>query len=631
MHGRPDGRLDAAAAGVRPAWRANIIPTAADQPTNSFYNAADPADYAPEADLPSGYPSVISSSTPVGTRPDRGRAAHDLQHAERLRHALDPRRRQLLRLRAARRRHVAAVVHQHVPARAAGVHRGRRCRSRRGRTSSGARAPAGGFLPLFITWPAPARQWRYTNAPDADARLDPGDVLGEAVRRRARRQRDRRLAGGQGRADGRLPALRDVRQVLQDDGLHQPAVPGRHRLQRGALPDVLVLRVGRRHRRPGRLGVAHRLEPQPLRLPEPDGRARADNGAGAAPRSGATASRDWTTSLGAPARVLPLAAVGRRRHRAAAPPTAGAGATRRRPRGRRRSTGCSTRRTRSTSIPGSNTWFGFQAWSMERVAEYYYATGNASAKLDPRQVGPLGDGQHAPARDGSYEVPSTLDWDGQPSLNWTATTQNWNAADATYNAACARPSSTARRTSGVTAALPRRSSTTAPAAALGLRITSRRRRWRRSCSTACGRSTATRSASRCPRRGRDYNRFDDPVFVPARLQRRDAERRSHQRRSTFIGLRLATTVSDPAWPQVQALSGRRTGADVHVPPVLGTGGHRARQRGVRPALPVTDVGARDKNGSTGFHKFRRVPQVPFHFSGSGFCRFWVLAAEPSRT
>ena len=30
--------------------------------------------------------------------------------------------------------------------------------------------------------------------------------------------------------------------------------------------------------------------------------------------------------------------------------------------------------------PGSNTWFGMQAWSMQRVAEYYYKTGDERAK-----------------------------------------------------------------------------------------------------------------------------------------------------------------------------------------------------------------------------------------------------------
>ena len=29
--------------------------------------------------------------------------------------------------------------------------------------------------------------------------------------------------------------------------------------------------------------------------------------------------------------------------------------------------------------PPSNQWFGYQTWPMERVAEYYYVTGNAQA------------------------------------------------------------------------------------------------------------------------------------------------------------------------------------------------------------------------------------------------------------
>lgn len=40
--------------------------------------------------------------------------------------------------------------------------------------------------------------------------------------------------------------------------------------------------------------------------------------------------------------------------------------------------------------PPSNQWFGFQAWSMERVAEYYQQTGNSRREDRPRQVGRLG-------------------------------------------------------------------------------------------------------------------------------------------------------------------------------------------------------------------------------------------------
>lgn len=70
--------------------------------------------------------------------------------------------------------------------------------------------------------------------------------------------------------------------------------------------------------------------------------------------------------------------------------------------------------------PGSNTWFGFQAWSMQRVAELYYKTGDARAKdlLDKwvswiKTVVKL-------KSDGSFEVPSGLDWSGQPDT-WTGT------------------------------------------------------------------------------------------------------------------------------------------------------------------------------------------------------------------
>jgi hypothetical protein len=73
--------------------------------------------------------------------------------------------------------------------------------------------------------------------------------------------------------------------------------------------------------------------------------------------------------------------------------------------------------------PPSNEWFGFQAWSMERVAELYYVTADErvgallrkwvgwvvrSTKLEP---------------DGGYAIPSTLDWSGQPSASRSAAGQ----------------------------------------------------------------------------------------------------------------------------------------------------------------------------------------------------------------
>jgi hypothetical protein len=65
--------------------------------------------------------------------------------------------------------------------------------------------------------------------------------------------------------------------------------------------------------------------------------------------------------------------------------------------------------------PPSNQWFGFQAWSMERVAEYYYATGNADAKeLLDNWVGWALDNTTINS-DGTYSFPSTLHWSGAPA------------------------------------------------------------------------------------------------------------------------------------------------------------------------------------------------------------------------
>ncbi len=77
--------------------------------------------------------------------------------------------------------------------------------------------------------------------------------------------------------------------------------------------------------------------------------------------------------------------------------------------------------------PGSNSWFGLQAWSVQRVAELYYATGNPAAKqvLDRWIAWVLASVQLPP--DGSFAVPSTLEWSGQPDT-WNAAAPGANSA-----------------------------------------------------------------------------------------------------------------------------------------------------------------------------------------------------------
>jgi len=70
--------------------------------------------------------------------------------------------------------------------------------------------------------------------------------------------------------------------------------------------------------------------------------------------------------------------------------------------------------------PGSNTWFGMQSWSMQRMAQYYHETGDSKAQALlgrwvtwVKQVVTLN-------TDGTYSVPSTINWSGQPDT-WTGT------------------------------------------------------------------------------------------------------------------------------------------------------------------------------------------------------------------
>ncbi|GAA1801728.1 hypothetical protein GCM10009682_24540 [Luedemannella flava] len=71
--------------------------------------------------------------------------------------------------------------------------------------------------------------------------------------------------------------------------------------------------------------------------------------------------------------------------------------------------------------PPSNRWFGFQAWSLERVAEYYWVTGDAKAKtiLDKWVAWAIGQTTCSAT---SYAFPSDLNWTGQPAASFSGGT-----------------------------------------------------------------------------------------------------------------------------------------------------------------------------------------------------------------
>jgi hypothetical protein len=73
--------------------------------------------------------------------------------------------------------------------------------------------------------------------------------------------------------------------------------------------------------------------------------------------------------------------------------------------------------------PPSNQWFGYQTWPMERIAEYYDVTGNAQAgAILAKWVSWAESVATFNTSTGAICLPGTLSWSGQPAENWTTGT-----------------------------------------------------------------------------------------------------------------------------------------------------------------------------------------------------------------
>ncbi len=277
-----------------------MIPTHADQPTNSFYDPSKPATYAAEHPLPSDYPSAIDGSVPVGQDP----IASELKSA----YGTDD-------IYGMHWLQDVDNVYGYGNTPGGGCEEGPDADGpsyintyQRGSQESVfetvpqptcdkfAFGGTNGYLDLFIDDSSYAEQCKFTDAPTptrAPSRPRTGRTSGPTTGQVRRRLVHR----GEGRQDGRLPAVLVLRQVLQEDRrLPLHVLPRRVGQEQRALPAVLVLRVGARDRLQRRLGVAPRRRRLALRLPEPLAAYALVNDPALAPK-GATAKADWKTSL----------------------------------------------------------------------------------------------------------------------------------------------------------------------------------------------------------------------------------------------------------------------------------------------------------------------------------------------
>jgi hypothetical protein len=201
--------------------------------------------------------------------------------------------------------------------------------------------------------------------------------------------------------------------------------------------------------------------------------------------------------------------------------------------------------------PPSNQWFGFQAWSMERVAEYYFVTGDAKAKviLDPWINWVIKN--TSLNADGTYAIPSTLSWSGQPSLNWDATHQNFTAGDPAFNAGLHVTIVDTTQDVGVTAAVAKALSFysagtkkfgTQHVASQTLAKALLDRMWTLFRDPIGVSSPETR---------KDFNQFADPIFVPTAFTGKMPNGDPIASGATFLSIR-SKYKSDAAFPKVQA-------------------------------------------------------------------------------
>lgn len=410
-----------------------IIPAPADQPTNSFYNPGKPATYAGEYNLPRDYPAPLNGGVPVGTDP----IANELQSAYGNRDIYGMH--WLLdvdnwygygRCGDGTTRPSYINTFQRGPQESVWEtipHPS--CETFKWGRTGGSQ----GFLSLFIGDSSYAKQFRYTNAPDADARAvqavywasvwakaqgksaDVADLvkkaakMGDYLRYAMFDKYFKKIGncvgatscpGGSGATDAQ--GARDNQHYLMSwyyawGGATDPSAGW-------------AWRIGSSH---NHFGYQNPLAAWVLSaLPE------------FKPLS-PSAAGDWGKSLG---RQLEFY-----RWLQSSDGAIAGGATNSwggdylaPPAGTATFYGMFYDEKPVYHDPASNTWFGFQAWSMQRVAEYYYATGDARAKTVLDKWVTWASANTRLNADGTYTIPNTLRWSGQPDT--------WNAAAPGANA-----------------------------------------------------------------------------------------------------------------------------------------------------------------------------------------------------
>lgn len=187
--------------------------------------------------------------------------------------------------------------------------------------------------------------------------------------------------------------------------------------------------------------------------------------------------------------------------------------------------------------PPSNQWFGFQAWSMERVAEYYYASGNATAKALLDKWVAWASANTRVNADGTFQIPSTLRWTGQPDT-WNASSPGSNASLHVSIADYTNDVGVAGSYAKVLMYYAAKANNTAA------------KNLAKSLLDGIWKNNQDAKGVSVPETKADYNRLDDPIYIPAGWSGKMPNGDPINSSSTFISIR-SWYKNDPDWPKVQ--------------------------------------------------------------------------------
>ncbi|MER5595592.1 glycoside hydrolase family 48 protein [Streptomyces sp. NPDC002265] len=518
-----------------------MIPTHADQPTSSFYNASKPATYAPELDTPNEYPAKLDTAVSVGTDPIAGElktaygtddvyGMHWIQDVDNVYgYGNEPGKCEAGPTATGPsyintfQRGPQESVWETVPQPTCDAFK-------YGGTN--------GYLDLFTGDSSYAKQWKYTDAPDADARAVQAaywaDVWAKAQGK----------GGDVSATVGKAAKMGDyLRYAMYDKYFKKIGnCVGPSTCAAGTGKDASSYLLSWYYAWGGatdtsagwawRIGSSHVHGGYQNPLAAYALSANAD----LKPKS-ATGQADWAKSLDRQLEfyrwlqssegAIAGGATNSWAGRYATPPA-----------GTSTFYGMYYDQQPVYHDPPSNQWFGFQAWSMERVAEYYQQTGSASAKavLDKWVTWALSKTTINP--DGTYLIPSTLQWSGQPDT--------WNASSPGANSGLHVTVADYTNDVGVAAAYAKtltyyaaksgnaQAKTTAKALLDGM--------WGNYQDSLGVAVPETRT---------DYSRFNDSVYVPSGWTGKMPNGDTISSSSTFTSLR-SFYKNDPAWSKISS-------------------------------------------------------------------------------